>query len=195
MVRASLFQLWLAVVTAVLLVAPMAAAVTIDFDGLSNGASVTNQFAEATFSADPGQVTVFNVGSSADTAPNLICSDGCVADLFVDFTDPVDNLTFAAIAAEVVGMTAQFNVFENGILSATVPFMSIGASGSQLVDLSAFSFVTRLEIVNILDDPMAENGIGWDTFSFDIAEVPEPGTGLLLGLGLAGLAIRRRRSA
>jgi len=64
---------------------------------------------------------------------------------------------------------------------------------------------TEFEIVlaNLTHDMTAESTTGGDSFSFlagyanlnllEVAVVPEPGTGLLLALGLAGLAVHRRR--
>lgn len=163
--------------------------VVINFDNLPSGTTVTNQYPEATFSAGSGGNTAFSFGS-AHSAPNIICTPSCIVDTYVDFTNPVKNLTFWAIEANAAGHTADFNVFVNGSFAATVPFISSGgAPHNEFVDLSAFTNVTRLEIVNILNNPTTENGIGWDTFSFEV--IPAPGSLALLAIG--GLAAVRRR--
>lgn len=171
----------------------------IDFDSLGNGVVVTNQYPGVTFSSSAGnQNYAINRPNSAHTAPNILCSGpigglDCIQDTYIDFAIPVNNLTFWAIEANVAGVTAQFNVYENFALSATVNLNSAGGKGNQeFVDLSAFNNITRVEIVNILNDPINEQGIGWDTFRF--YSVPTPGT--LTALVAGGLlASRRHRRA
>ena len=68
-------------------------------------------------------------------------------------------------SAGLAGVVATFNVYEDGVLTASVPLNGLGGTGSLTVDLSAYQRVTRLEIVGIDPDP-AENGIAWDDFSF-----------------------------
>lgn len=179
-----------AVVAGLSCAAAHASLVVINFDNLASGTIVTNQYPEATFSAGLGVNTAFSFGA-AHSAPNIICTPLCIEDTYIDFTNPVKNLTFWAIEANAAGHTADFNVFVNGAFAATVPFISAGGSlHNEFVDLWAFTNVTRLEIVNILNNPTSENGIGWDTFSFEV--VPAPGAAALLALG--GLvAVRRRR--
>lgn len=166
---------------------------TIDFDGFAG--EVTNQFAEATFSSSAGFSNFAIAAGAAHSGSNILCSGSangvdCLQDTYVDFTNPVNDLSFWAIEANAVGVTAQFDVFENGAFSATVDLVSSGGVGNnEFVDLSAFSHVTRLEIVNILNDPNNENGIGWDTFSFNV--VPAPSSAVLLAIG--GIAAGRRR--
>ncbi|KAA0214536.1 MAG: PEP-CTERM sorting domain-containing protein [Leptolyngbya sp. PLA3] len=176
---------WIAVGMAV--AAAPAFGTVINFDELASGTIVTNQYAEATFSSSTG---FSNTAIAFSGWGNILCTPGCIEDTYVDFTNPVNNLMFWAIEANFAGHTADFNVYENGVFAGTVALVSAGGGGNhQLVDLSSFSNVTRLEIVNILDDVIQENGIGWDAFSFDV--VPAPGTLMLAGVGLIG--IRRRR--
>jgi len=166
----------------------------IDFDGFSG--VVTNQYAEAVFSSSVGSANHSFAFGTAHSGPNILCTGGttggidCLRDTYIDFTNPVNDLTFWAIEANVAGVTAQFNVFTNGSFAGTADLVSSGGGGNnEFVDLSAFSNITRLEIVNILDDPNNENGIGWDTFSFNV--VPAPSSAVLLAIG--GIATGRRR--
>jgi hypothetical protein len=165
--------------------------VEINFNDLLPGTVITNQYPEATFSSEAGSD---NVAISYDANwVNILCGTAtCLSDTYIDFTTPVNDLTFWAIAANAAGMTAEFNVYENGVFSSTVDLVSSGGNpNDEFVDLSSFNNVTRLEIVNILNDPSAENGIGWDQFRFTV--VPEP-SGIFLG-GIAMLAgwLGRRR--
>jgi hypothetical protein len=153
----------------VLLVAASGASaqVTIDFDSLTPGSVVTNQYVHATFSSSAGNhnKAVFagsgNVLFSGVDGGPLTGS----ADTYIDFLHPVNGLTFTAVQPNGAGVVATFNVYESGVLTASVPLTGLGGSGSKSVDLSAYQDVTRLEIVGIDPSP-AENGIAWDEFSF-----------------------------
>ncbi|HZW09885.1 MAG TPA: hypothetical protein VFF69_08270 [Phycisphaerales bacterium] len=169
--------------------AAVAQPVEINFDDLASNTIVTNQYPEATFSSVAGVDNMAFGFATADTPPNILCTPGCLEDTYVDFTNPVNDLSFWAIEANVAGVTAQFNVFENGALSGTVDLVSSGGIGNnEFVDLSSFSNVTRVEIVNILNDAGNENGIGWDTFRFTV--IPAPGA--LAAIALALIFTRRR---
>ncbi len=174
--------------------APSASAglsVLIDFEAFPSGTIITNQFPEVTFSANAGAE---NAVSGPGLTGQFICSNPvgeltCLEDTYLDFTNPVNDLTFQAVALNSQGvLAAQVNVFVSGAFDSTVDIVGDG-DAFPIIDLSGFSNVTRIEIVNILDDPSAENGIGWDNFSFTV--VPAPGSAALLGV--AGIAAVRRR--
>lgn len=162
---------------------------TITFDDLSAGTSVTNQYPEVTFSASFGQNTVL-ANAGATSGGHILCTTLCIQDTYLDFTAPVSQLTFWAIAANAVGQTAFFNVYTTSGFEGTVPLISSGGSpNNEFVDLTAFNDIVRVEIVDILDDQTNENGIGWDTFRF-IVPAPAPAA---LALASLGLAAGRRR--
>jgi len=165
-----------------------ASAVTIiDFDELTDGDVVTNQFQEATFSSSAGNVNSVAASAFTHTPPNFICtgpaggSINCVEDTFVDFTNAVDSLTFWAIGVCGVGTVAEVNVFVGDVFDTTVDIVGLGDQFTPfMVDLSSFSNVTRIELVNITDG----GGIGWDTFSFSVmTELPSD----LDGDGIVGI--------
>ncbi len=113
----------------------------------------------------------------AHTPPNLLCSGpagdtaNCAEDTFVDFTNPVDSLSFWALGVSNLGTVAQVNVYVDHVFDSTVDITGLGDQFTPLpVDLSSFSNVTRIELVNIADAA----GIGWDTFSFSVM-TSEPG--------------------
>lgn len=186
------------VFAAAMTAAGQAAAVTINFDNLADSVVVTNQYPQATFSSDPGfdvLTTSQNLGSSL---PNFICtgpvggSIDCAHSVFVDFTSAVNGLHFVATGANDTGVIGEVNVFTGGVFNNTV---NINGTGDPLtpiaIDLTGFTDVTRIEIVNITD--LA--GLGYDDFTFNAGIVPEPGVWamLLLGFGAIGLAARRAR--
>ena len=147
-----------------------AQSVTIDFDQLAEGVTIADQYAEATFSSEPGFKNVtsnnLNLGTSL---PNYLCtaeSNGnltCDNNTFVDFTEPVNNLTFLTTGDNASGQTALVDVFENGVFSAAVPIVTDGSSlQPDLVDLTGFSNVTGIRIHSITD-PF---GLAFDDFEF-----------------------------
>lgn len=182
-----------------------ALAVVIHFEDLADGTVVTNQYPEATFSSTAGFNNKVSVQPGLGLTPNFICSGpvaggiNCVAETIVDFTDPVNNLSFVAIGDNNSGTTALVDVFENGVFAGTVNVVTdaIPFNDVDLVDLSAFTNVTRIRIHSITD--LA--GLGWDTFTFDVVSdgggdgrVPGPAAGLLLGLGLGLASLLRSRA-
>lgn len=196
--KSKLLSLGVAVAASVSFTTAANAATVIDFDSLSNGDVVTNQFAEAIFSSSAGSeviVTAQNLGSSA---PNFICSGvngaiNCVDDVYVDFTGAVSGLSFLAVGDNDTGDIGDVRVFAGASLLGTVDiFGNSNGSDAQLVDLSAFSGITRIEIANITDGA----GLGYDDFTFTVGggAVPEPTTWMMmiLGFGLIGSVTRRR---
>lgn len=143
----------------------------IDFDGLPCDAVVTNQFPGATFSSVAGRENrtscLFDLGT---TLPNYICTSYLTGELtcsdptFVDFTTPVKHLTFVAAGDDSAGVTAKVDVYQNAVFTATVDVVTDGVFRTpHLVDLTAFSDVTRIEIHEITD----LGGLAWDDFCFD----------------------------
>ena len=175
-----------------------AAPIIINFDALSNGEVITNQYAGSgvTFSSTVGFVNYVTAQSDYNgTKPNFLCTGAvgggisCTAETIVEFSAPVSGLTFQALGINSVSSdVAQIGVFQNGSLTATVvvPGANEGLD-PYLVNLSAYADITEIRIYGITDG----GGIGWDTFTFEQGQgtsVPDPGsTLLLLGMGLVGL--------
>ncbi|MGK7881085.1 MAG: PEP-CTERM sorting domain-containing protein [Crocosphaera sp.] len=176
-------------------------AVTINFDSLADNTVVTNQFPEATFSSNSGfeartaelasffNVSLPNVLGVTDTSGN---TNG-TQDLFVDFTNPVNNLTFNIFADNSVA-PGVVDVFTNGVFDSSVNLVADGNPiTTDLIDLSSFANVTRIELVSITD----VGGLVYDDFSFDVADVaesvPEPGTVVALAM-LGGSFLLRNRT-
>lgn len=175
------------------ILASAAAAQLIGFDEFTG--PVTDQYASlATFSSEPGWHNEAQPSPWATSAPNALVTfrdDGTpsgVAPTYVDFAYPVGQLSFWAIEADVPGVAARFAVWEFDTVT-TIDFVSTGEP-MQRVDLWQFPVITRLEIFDILDDPIDEHGIAWDTFEFVIVPAPAP-LALLASFALA--AARRLR--
>jgi hypothetical protein len=143
--------------------------ITIDFDALATGVVVTSQYSDATFSSAAGfdntTVALASGGSppnAIETGPSGGSPDG-LHDTYVDFPCPVGSLSFNAIAVDNVGPVANVNVYESGVLSATVPVAGAGTPTVPVrVDLTSFNNVTRVELTGITD----ASGMGWDDFVF-----------------------------
>ena len=172
-----------------------ATAVTINFDNLANGAVVTNQYAEATFSSQSGS-QIFTTAQNYNTSlPNFICSGvgsiNCVDDVYLDFTNPVSNLSFIAVGDNMVGPNALVRAFAGATLLGTLDIIGDDNLVTNYFVSLPYSGITRLEIINNIDPA----GLGFDDFTFNVGpRVPEPATWALFiaGFGLIGAAARRR---
>jgi hypothetical protein len=186
--------------------APSASAlVVIDFDSLPASTSISNQYPELTFSYNAGTIGVA-LPFGGVSPPNILCTSSggvvnCREDIFVDFTNPVNNLRFLAVEPNEFGVVARVNVFTSGMFASTVDIIGLAntpgtfITGTSAVDLSAFTNVTRIEIVGPAagvghDSAYGGNGIGYDRFEFDV--VPSPSALALIGAGLVAAGRRRR---
>ena len=161
-----------------------AADVTIDFDDLGPGVTVTNQYPEVTFSTIANYQNVTTAQSLGTSAPNFLCtatSSGgltCAQPTVLDFTENIEALRFRGVGINDTGPVAQVRAFLGGVQTATVDVIGQGDQNTPvLVDLTALGQVGRIEIVNITDG----GGIGWDDFSFDVC-----GAAVSYGDGCAG---------
>lgn len=182
-----------------------ASAVTIDFESVvSPGDFVTNQFPEATFSSVAGiefsYVEVIGppilFANYVRTTPLLPGVDpGGTTPVFIDFTVPVDNLTFALVASEATSETiVNVLIFHSGGESR-VPIAGNNdlSFHKRTIDaFSGFTAVTRIELPYTGANVFGGNdlGVAWDDFSFE--PIPEPSTAILLLGGITAIASRRR---
>jgi hypothetical protein len=195
--------------------AGQASAVTINFDNLADKTTVTNQYAGVTFSSAGGDVVLISSQNPpyTGTAPNVICTGvalpigtvDCSHDLILNFSTPVNNLTFDAFGNQsTVGTQfAEADVYQNGVLTQPNVSMIVthfshtqGCPGLPNTipdclpdpqDFTAYAGITQLIIHNNTDT----QGTAYDNFSFiptsDPEDLPigtpEPATWLLTGLG------------
>lgn len=208
----------LATAVSVGLGASHARAVVIDFDSVPGwvfnvdpGTITDTYYPGVTFSSQPGYHTRAAVysGPAPYSPANVLVPFNtntgfpyALADLYVDFSPAVNGLTFLAVAADEFGVIARVNVYTAGnVLLGTDDIIGTAnapntfGNGSTLVNLSAYSNITRIEIVppigqTVIDYAYGGGGIAYDNFTFE--QVPAPGA---LGLlAICAIAARRRRA-
>ena len=171
--------------------ASSAGAVVIDFDNLNFLDIVTTQYPEAAFSSEFGFVSQVGTpsGSFGTSPPNFVCSAAagggfpkCEHETIIDFTNPVNNLTFKSVGADSSGVVAQVDIHTpNLIFTLNIPGLP------QLVNLSLYNDISKIRIHSIND----HNGVGWDDFTFEV--VPEPGSAVLAVCSAFSIFSLRRR--
>jgi hypothetical protein len=139
---------------------------TIAFDDVPQGTTIATQYPGVTFSTAKGEtIRTEAFGSLCQTSePNTLQAGAAgVFDspITLDFARPVSGLTFRIGCVQRTGsVIAKARLTRSGAPVVEVPIQGTGYSMS--VDLSTYSNVTRLEIVEISDD----SGLAFDDFSF-----------------------------
>ena len=92
------------------------------------------------------------------------------------------------------GVTESFNAYfvivgDDKVFISNSMASGIQASAEQAIDFASVSTPSKTTFTS---GTFAANGAGW--YSTAAAPVPEPTSGLLMLLGMAGLALRRRRA-
>jgi len=146
--------------------------ITIDFDALATGVTVTNQYPEALFSSQPGFENATVAAGAGASAPNMAATrpvggaPDATHDTLVDFPCPIASLTFQAIGVDSAGTAATVDVWSDGALAGSVDVVGSATPATPVrVDCTAFPRVTRIEIHAIAD----AGGIAWDDFRFCLA--------------------------
>lgn len=162
----------------------------------SSGPAVTTQYLASdgvTFSSDAGEFNQVSSQPGLADGLNFICtgtgSINCTHETILTFTSGVSGLSFLAVGSNSPGTQALVDVWVGNAFAGTQNVV-VGGNPfvTDLVDLSAYSNVTKIRIYNITDPA----GLGWDDFKFT-ASVPEPASIALMLGGLGLLAARRQR--
>ena len=153
----------------------MAMTTLINFDDLSSGTFLSDQYSGVTFSSDPGNFIMVLSQPDVPSKPNIITpvnSNGEVdgtLNLNVDFAQPVNDLSFRVVFDNTVGAAAKIDVYTTITGSPiTVDLITDGDRLTpDLVDLSSFTNITRISVNNITDP----GGFPYDDFQFNFAPV------------------------
>lgn len=148
--------------------------VVINFDNLPTGVAITNQYQQyVTFSSTSNTVVTGYAYNSASW-PNLLSrANGFginrFADLSVNFTQPVNNLSFKVIGIHNYSPVAVIDYYVNGTLNRTINLTGCGYYCDVTVVPANLGInnITKVVIRNIVDP----YGIDFDDFVFTPPEV------------------------
>lgn len=151
----------------------------------------------ATFSTEPGAGLYYFSGGNAvgSSPPNNITAAvnpdafPFSSDLYVDFTAPVNNLSLAVSSDNDSGKIAEIAVHHFAGMTTLDVEGNGDTSDAIPIDLSGFTNVTRIEVINVTDT----FGLSYDDFRFVPAIViPEPSSMAILFVMLTMLSNGRR---
>lgn len=174
-----------------------AAAVTIDFETLADGESLTAQFAGLVFS----NATALRAGLSLNdfefpphSGSVVVADDG--GPISLSFASPVSQVGAYFTYAAPVTLTA-FDALDQILGSASSAHASnlalSGDAGSSPNELLQLAFAAGIARLTLAGDPFGASFVLDDlSFTPGAVAIPEPATALLAMIGLAGLLGRRR---
>lgn len=180
--------------------------ISVDADDFTDGTNISNAFSGITFSAVDGGFNVLSTTNVFSTTSSLASTgtqvfghdgsfietwaNGLVADLRIDFIQATDFISLDIIAND--GFDPGFLQAFNSSGTLLDSFTTLGNLGSGLPETASIS-LSSADIAYVIASGVGGNDIALDNLVYNSTAVSEPGTIALLGLGLVGLGIARRR--
>ena len=173
------------------LLSPMAAnadPIVLDFDGATLGSFQTGNLSEDgyTITVDAGHYDIFSSGGGNQ---------------YFHIDEQMFGLTTVTLSMEGGGLfdALSFDVVQAAIASNVFDIVAIGGTGivsaptvQGLFNFGAgFQGISALVITQTVS--AAGIGFGFDDLTLEAVTIPEPGTLALLGIGLLGMGLSRRR--
>jgi hypothetical protein len=182
----------------------LAGALPIDFEGLADGAVVTNQYAgQGVLFSNATALIAGNAGGSLNeidfppaSGVTIVFDDG--GPMMLVFPTPFSFVSGLFTYTTQLTLQAFSDTAGTNLIGSVTSLYNdntaggFGDPGSSPNELLHFSSAAGIGSIKIIGDPA---GSSFTLDNFNGAPVPEPASLLLLGSGLGGLWLHRRRRA